>query len=183
MATANKRSNSNEEGLVALICLLFVSSFFYFFKNANLVFLVFETITLIFFILIVANSMYHVWNEDNDLAFENTFIVIALLCLILLGYLYIVNIPDNLISIVQEQNIGSFIFNNKLNDYGRNLSLDIFIACILLPIALLYNGYHVLQKFLHGYVFEKSYSLYIFIFTNTLLLGLSMYTFSIGIFR
>lgn len=183
MATTIKRGKSNEEGLVALIFLLFFSSFFYFFKNANLVFLVFETITLILFMLIAVNSMYHVWNENNDLALENSFIVIPLLCLFLLGYFYIDNIPKDLIFIVKEQNIGSFIFNNKLNDYGRNLSFDMFIASLLLPVTLLYNAYHVLQKLLHRYMFEKSHSIYIFVVINVLLLGLSMFTFLIGIFR
>ena len=183
MATTSKRGNSNDEGVVALIFLLFFSSFFYFFKNANLVFLIFEAVTLIFFIIIVLNSMYHIWNEDNDLALENAFIAIPLLFLFLLGYLYIDNIPRDLISILREQNFGSFVFNNKLNDYGKNLSFDMFIASVLLLITLIYNAYHVLQKLLHRYIFEKSNSIYIFIVVNVLLLGLSIFTFSIGMFR
>lgn len=183
MATTIKRGNRNEEGLVALTFLVFFSSFFFFFRNANLVFLVFETVTLALFILIALNSMYHVWNEDNDLALENSFVAIPLLCLFVLGYFYIDNIPKDLISIVKEQNIGSFIFNNKLNDYGRNLSLDMFIASLLLPITLIYNAYNILQKFLQGYMFEKSHSIYVFIALNILSIGLSMFAFSIGIFR
>lgn len=181
MAVANKRNN--DEGVVAILLLLFCSSFLFFFKNLNLVFLVFEITTLTFLLLICLNSMYHVWNEDNELAFENVFIAIPLVCLLLLSYFYISNIPYNLISIVSEQNIGSLIFNNVLTDYGKNLSVDIFIASLLLLIVLSYNIYCVSKKILYRYILENQYSAYIFISINFLLLGLSLFSFLIGIFR
>lgn len=182
MVTASNR-RSNDEGVVAIILLLFCSSFIFFFRNLNLVFLVFEITTSTLLLLICLNSMYHIWNEDNELAFENIFIAIPLACLFLLGYLYISNISYNLISIVKEQNIGSLIFNNILTEYGKDLSLDIFIASLLLLVVLLYNIYCVSKKFLYGYIFANQYSTYIFIIINVLLLVLSLFTFSIGIFR
>lgn len=181
MAITNKRGN--DEGVVAIILLSFCFSFLFFFKNLSLVFLVFEITTLTLLLLICLNSMYHIWKEDNELAFENIFIAIPLFCIFILSYFYITHIPQDLISVVRELNIGSFVFNNKLTEYGKNLSFDTFIASLLLLIVILYNAYCVLTKFLYGHIFANQYSIYIFIIINMLLLGLSMFTFSIGIFR
>lgn len=103
--------------------------------------------------------------------------------LFLLGYLYISNLSYNLISVVREQNIGILIFNNILTEYGKDLSLDIFIENLLLLVVLLYNVYRVSKKLLYGYIFENQYSSYIFMIINFLLLGISLFTFLIGIFR
>lgn len=179
----NRNSNKNDENPLGFFMVVVPLVIITFFQNIHLIFLIFgmSSFTLIFFLSM--NSLYHFWQEDESLGMENVFSIIFLIAFLAVGLFIRDGIPMELIQVYQDMNIMDFIFNNRMSDYGRNLSFDITLSTLLVFLALIINGYQTFKKLFYGYIFERKNGMYFFSILNIGLLVLSMYVFQIGVFR
>ena len=160
MARAYRSNNKNQESLAGIALIGLAYAVILFFQNANMVFVTLFGFSVLQTIIIVINSSFKIYQQDEESLYENLFFLFLVSIGVVLTYILAKFVPTDLTEIYKDFKITDFIFGKKLTIYGIGLSFDIIVSVAILGLYQIFNAYLMIKKVLQGYFFESQSHIY-----------------------
>ena len=183
MARAYRSNNKNQESLAGIALIGLAYAVILFFQNANMVFVTLFGFSVLQTIIIVINSSFKIYQQDEESLYENLFFLFLVSIGVVLTYILAKFVPTDLTEIYKDFKITDFIFGKKLTIYGIGLSFDIIVSVAILGLYQIFNAYLMIKKVLQGYFFESQSHIYKIVFINILMIIAFIFMVFFGIFR
>lgn len=183
MVGTYRNHNKSEESLLGIALIGLAYAVILFFQNANMVFVALFGFSVLQTIVIVINSTFKIYQQDEESLYENLFFLFLVGIGLAMTYILAKFVPTDLIEIYKGFKITDFILGKKLTGYGVGLSFDIIISVAILGLYQILNAYLMIKKVLQGYFFESQSHIYKIVFINILMIIAFIFMVVFGIFR